>query len=83
MKKKRFFDDFQKFQNASTEIAVTFPKLKISHQNLSQIGNMLENNPQFLFRREQESFHSSREQRIFWGPETAFQNSKNADIFFN
>jgi hypothetical protein len=38
---------------------------------------------QFLFRREQEEFRSRCEQRIFWGPGTAFQNSKNANIFFN
>ncbi len=36
---------------------------------------------QFLFRREQEEFRSRREQRIFWGPGTTFENSKNANIF--
>ncbi len=29
---KTIFDDFQKFRRALTEIAVTFPKLKISRQ---------------------------------------------------
>jgi hypothetical protein len=29
---KTIFDDFQKFWRALTEIAVTFPKLKISRQ---------------------------------------------------
>jgi hypothetical protein len=28
------------------------------------------------------SFRSSREQGIFWSPGTAFENSKNANIFF-
>ncbi len=40
-------------------------------------------NLQFFFRREQEEFRSRREQRIFWGPGTAFQNSKTTNIFFN
>ncbi len=29
---KTIFDDFQKFRRALTDIAVTIPKLKISHQ---------------------------------------------------
>jgi hypothetical protein len=40
-------------------------------------------NIQFFVRREQEEFRSRREQRIFWGSGTAFQNSKTTDIFSN